>query len=177
MFFVDLETSRLRLRNIGRQDRAFVFGHFSDPEVTRYLYDAEPLTEMAGADEIIDMYLQPEPRGHHRWILERKEDGGRIGTCGFHCWDREAGSVELGYDLAAPYWRMGYMSEALPAVIGFARREMRVRIIHAHVSVDNPASYKLMEKLGFVKTGSYSEVFRGEAYPHDIYTLELSQEH
>jgi ribosomal-protein-alanine N-acetyltransferase len=173
MFFVELETPRLSLRNIGTQDRAFVFGHFSDPEVTRYLYDAEPLTEMAGADEIIDVYLLPEPRGQHRWILERKEDGTKIGTCGFHCWNPEEGSVELGYDLAVPFWRMGYMTEALQAIVGFAKQEMRVKHIHAHVSVENPASYKLMEKLGFVKTGAYDEVFRGEAYPHDIYTLEL----
>jgi ribosomal-protein-alanine N-acetyltransferase len=65
------------------------------------------------------------------------------------------------------------MTEALQAIIGFAKQEMRVKHINAHVSVENPASYKLMEKLGFVKTGAYDEVFRGEAYPHDIYTLEL----
>lgn len=173
MLFVDLETPRLHLRNIGMQDRAFLLKHFSDPDVTRYLYDAEPLTDMAGADEILAMYLQPEPRGQHRWILERKEDNLKIGTCGFHCWNPDMGSVELGYDLAAPFWRMGFMTEALRAVIGFARQEMRVTHIHAHVSVENPASYKLMEKLGFVKTGEYSEVFRGEAYPHGIYTLTL----
>ncbi len=173
MFFVDLETPRLFLRNIGKQDRAFVFGHFSDPQVTRYLYDAEPLTDMAGADEIIDEYLQPEPRGQHRWILERKEDGAKIGTCGFHCWNPQEGSVEMGYDLAAPFWRMGYMTEALRAIIGFAKQEMRVKYIHANVYVENPASYKLAEKLGFVKTGAYSEVFRGKEYPHDIFTLAL----
>ncbi len=174
MFFVDLDTTRLHLRNIGIQDRSFVFGHFSDPEVTRYLYDAEPLTDLAGADEIIDMYLQPEPRGHHRWVLERRDDGTVMGTCGFHCWDPEQGSVEVGYDLAARFWGKGYMTEALKAIIGFAGQDMRVKRIHAHVYIGNPASAKLVEKLGFVKTGAYAEVFRGQAYPHDIYTLHLA---
>ena len=99
MFFKNLETERLILKNIGSDDRDFVFSQFSDEVVTRYLFDAEPLTDIAGADEIITFYIQPEPRAQHRWILINKSDNIKIGTCGFHRWNSNEYKVEVGYDL------------------------------------------------------------------------------
>lgn len=29
--------------------------------------------------------------------------GGKMGTCGSHCWNRETGEVEMGYDLEPAY--------------------------------------------------------------------------
>jgi len=48
----------------------------------------QPVADMEGAKEIIDFYLQPEPRAQHRWILVTKKGGVKIGTCGFHAWDQ-----------------------------------------------------------------------------------------
>lgn len=44
MFFRDLETSRLYLKNISPEDREFVFTQFSNDDVNQFLFDAEPLT-------------------------------------------------------------------------------------------------------------------------------------
>ena len=49
MFFCDLETDRLLLKNISSEDRDFVFNHFSNKVVNRYLFDEEPLSTMEGA--------------------------------------------------------------------------------------------------------------------------------
>lgn len=66
------------------------------------------------------------------------------------------------------------MSEALGAIIHFAVDEMKIKRIIAHVSVDNIASRKTAEKLGFVKNGKqYYEEFHGEKYLHDVYWFEL----
>lgn len=131
MFYRDLETSRLYLKNISQDDREFIFKHFSDGFVTKYLFDAEPLTDISGADEIIECYLQPEPRGQHRWVLVRKTDNVKIGTCGFHCWFPEQGTVEVGYDLREAYCSQGYMTEALNEIFNFAFRTMGVKEINA----------------------------------------------
>jgi [ribosomal protein S5]-alanine N-acetyltransferase len=173
MFFNDLQTERLLLRNIAAGDRDFIFSQFSDKEVNRYLFDTEPLTDLKGADEIIAFYLRPEPRRQHRWILVRKADGVKMGTCGFHVWNRAEAKVEVGYDLKAEFWRQGYMREALETAFTFAENEMQVKEIDACIAVDNQRSIRLAESFGFVLSGATSLSFRGQNYPHHVYTLHL----
>lgn len=80
----------------------------------------------------------------------------------------------MGYDLQPSYWRKGYTSEALAAIMKFAAEEMKVKKIYAHIYVDNIASIRASEKMGFVKTGEqYYEEFHGEKYLHDIYCVDL----
>lgn len=174
MFYTDLDTERLFLKNISEEDREFIFSQFSDKDVTRYLFDEEPLTDMEGADEIVRVYLQPEPRPRHRWILIRKSDGAKLGTCGFHNWYPEQGKVEVGYDLKEEFQGMGYMQEAMKAIIAFATDRMQVKEICAIIYVENHKSIHLAEKLGFVVSGSTKEVFRGKDYPHHRYSLYLN---
>jgi len=175
MFFRELETSRLYLKNISVNDRDFIFKQFSNDDVNKYLFDSEPLVNMCEADEIIEFYIQPEPRVQHRWILERKEDGKKIGTCGFHCWDKVTGCCDVGYDLFPVFEGKGYMSEAMQAIIAFAKTDMKVVCINACIYIDNTKSIKLAEKLGFIFKGQMKdEIFRGEKYPHKILTLDCT---
>jgi ribosomal-protein-alanine N-acetyltransferase len=175
MFFKEIETDRLYLKNISIYDRDFILAQFSNNEVNRYLFDAEPLADVYGADEIIDFYIQPEPRAQHRWILVRKDDGTKIGTCGFHCWDKSEGCCDIGYDLYPDYWSNGYMIEALKAICSFARSDMKVRSINACIYIENEKSIKLMEKLGFAYCGQIKdEIFHGERCAHKILTLDCT---
>jgi len=167
-----IETERLILKNIGYDDVDFIIKEFSNDEVNRYLFDAEPITGENEARELIDLYLEEEPRNQHRWILVLKETGEKIGTCGFHCWNRETGEVEIGYDIQPEYWRNGYCSEALEAILKFSEREMKTEKVYAHISVKNTASLRTAEKMNFMKTGrKYYEVFRGKKHLHYIYLL------
>lgn len=174
--FTDLETERLFLKCIGYDDAEFFYKQFSTAEVNQYLFDVEPCSSVEEAKEWVDFYLESEPGNQHRWIMVLKENGEKVGTCGFHCWNRETGEIEMGYDLQPSYWRKGYTREALTAIIKFAAEKMKVKKIFAHISVDNIASIRLCEKMGFVKTGEqYFEEFHGEKYLHDIYCLDLQE--
>jgi ribosomal-protein-alanine N-acetyltransferase len=82
---------------------------FHDPFVCRYLFDEEPYTEEAQACDLIKYFRQPEPRCQHRWVVVRKPDGEKMGTCGFHHWLAAEKSAEAGYDEAA---RLSRCSEA-----------------------------------------------------------------
>jgi ribosomal-protein-alanine N-acetyltransferase len=68
---------------------------------------------MQEADEIIASYIQPEPRSRHCWVIMRKSDDTKMGTCGFHFWDKTDCKVEIGYDLKKEFWGNGYMEEAI----------------------------------------------------------------
>lgn len=169
--FKELETERLWLKNISKEDKEFIFEQFSNDDINKYLYDAEPMKELSEAQELIDFYTSPEPRGQHRWILVRKSDGAKIGTCGFHCWKLEQHSIETGYDLKKEYWGNGYMTEAMEAIVDFAEDVMDVRSIDAHIAVQNEKSSSLVKKLGFEflgKTENYN--FHGEDYLHYVFT-------
>ena len=174
MFFEELETERLRLKNISPEDRDFILTQFSDESVTRYLYDAEPLTNLDDTDEIIDFYIQPEPRCQHRWVVVQKCDGKKIGTCGFHYWKPAEKCVDIGYDLRKEYQGKGFMSEALAAIIYFAEKQMKVNQIDAHIYIENEKSIALAKRLHFTFDGetlSYS--YKSEQYLHHIYSLNM----
>jgi len=168
-----METDRLLLKNIDNGDGEFIFSQFSDDDINKYLFDSEPLIDISGADEIIEFYLKPEPRPQHRWIIIRKADGVKMGTCGFHCWSIEDSKVEIGYDLKKEFWGNGYMYEALNGIIEFAKNSMDLKEINACIYTENRKSINLAEKLGFILAGSKYEVFRGEKYLHRIYSLNL----
>ncbi len=173
MLFNAIETERLFLKNISIDDRNFIFNQFSDDVVNRYLFDAEPLAKIEDADEIINFYIQPEPRLQHRWIIIRKSDGIRMGTCGFHCWNQTESTVDVGYDLKESFWRNGYMHEAMKEIIQFAIDKMHIKEINACIYLDNQRSINLVENLGFILSGSSYELFRDEKYLHNIYSLYL----
>jgi ribosomal-protein-alanine N-acetyltransferase len=175
MFFENLETERLILQNIGNDDRDFVFSMFSSDIVNKYLFDAEPLTDISGADEIINFYLEPEPRNQHRWIIINKINKIKMGTCGFHCWDKNSGNVDIGYDLKEEFWGNGYMQEAINEIIKFAVNKMDIIYINACIFIDNQKSINLVHKLNFIKNGSKNEIFRGKGYLHNIYTLQVDK--
>jgi [ribosomal protein S5]-alanine N-acetyltransferase len=171
VFFRELETKRMLLRNIAYEDRDFVLDQFSNVAVNTYLYDSEPLADIHDAEEIIEFYLQPEPRPHHRWILVTRE-GTKIGTCGFHCWNRSEGRCEIGYDLNPDFWGKGFMEEAIRAALRFAENDMKIRRVDACIYPENEKSLKLAERLGFEFTGeTRSLTFRGEEYLHIICSL------
>ncbi len=175
MLFNDIETERLFLKNISIADRDFIFSQFSNDIVTKYLFDREPVTDMEGADEIVTFYIQPEPRLQHRWVIVRKSDGMKMGTCGFHCWNQKEYAVEVGYDLKEQFWGNGYMQEAMKEIIAFAMDEMHIKEISACISIDNPRSIRLAENLGFVLSGSSYELFRDKKYLHNRYSLYLTK--
>ena len=175
MFFKEIETDRLFLKNISSKDRNFLFAQFSNEEVNKYLFDAEPLLDVQDADEIIDFYVQPEPREQHRWILVKKDDGVKIGTCGFHCWDKSTNICDIGYDLYPDFEGKGYMSEAMKAILVFARTNMNINRINACIYISNAKSIKIAEKFGFTFNGQMkNELFQGKEYPHRIFTLDYT---
>jgi len=136
MLFKELETERLILKNISTEDRDFIFAEFSTAIINKYLFDAEPLVDIHGANEIIEFYIQPEPRMQHRWILITKE-GTKIGTCGFHCWNPSEGICDIGYDLNPDFEGRGYMHEAIKEVLQFAQNEMNLKKVNACIYTEN----------------------------------------
>ena len=84
-------------------------------------------------------------------IFERGPGAPQLaGACGLG--RRPSGAVELGYWIARPFWGRGIATEAGSALIDIARALALPALEGAHF-VDNPASARVLEKLGFEPLG------------------------
>ena len=81
------------------------------------------------------------------WLITA--NGAVIGECGTHGPVDEAGGVEIGYGLAAPYRGQGYGSEAVAAVTEWLLSLAEVRQIRARTLIGNTASRRVLEKASF----------------------------
>jgi [ribosomal protein S5]-alanine N-acetyltransferase len=171
--FPAIETERLFLRSVEPKDDTFIFQLYSDEEVCRYLFDEEIYTSLDDAREFIKWNQKPEETGNNRWLIIRKMDGERLGTCGYDSWDTENHIAEIGYDLLPDHWGNGYMKETLMAAIESGFQNMGLNRINAYTALENEKSAKLLESLGFLKEGIYREkhLYRGEYYDHSSYSL------
>jgi RimJ/RimL family protein N-acetyltransferase len=67
--------------------------------------------------------------------------------------ERHPGSRELGYWYGKPFWGRGYATEAAQAVVEYAFDQLGTAALTSGVYVDNPASLRVLKKLGFRETG------------------------
>jgi RimJ/RimL family protein N-acetyltransferase len=78
--------------------------------------------------------------------------GELMGAIGLHFRDAHE-RAEMGYWIGKPYWNQGYTTEAAQALLayGFEQRGLN-RIQAAHLA-NNPASGRVMEKIGMEREG------------------------
>ena len=61
--------------------------------------------------------------------------------------------AELGYWLGTPYWGRGYTTEAAEALVRYGFNEMNLARMVAHHLARNPASGRILQKLGMQTEG------------------------
>jgi RimJ/RimL family protein N-acetyltransferase len=84
-------------------------------------------------------------------IFERTGGAPRlVGSCGLG--RRPSGAVEIGYWIARPFWGRRFASEACAALVEIARTLGLGSLEGSHF-LDNPASARVLEKLGFEPLG------------------------
>jgi RimJ/RimL family protein N-acetyltransferase len=97
-----------------------------------------------------------------------------VGSCGLG--RRASGNVELGYWIARPFWGRGFATEAGTALIAIARA-LGIERLEASHFLDNPASGRVLEKLGFQSTGMIAprlSCARGTEIPARYFRLVIS---
>jgi RimJ/RimL family protein N-acetyltransferase len=143
-------TERLLLRPGWIEDAPALFEAIADEAVVRNLATAPWPYRLEDARA----YLS-SPRGPDGpvMVIFRRTAGAPelIGTIGFA--KRPSGNVELGYWIARRHWNRGYATEAGEAVVRMARDSFRVPSLAAGHFLDNPASGRVLEKIGFRPTG------------------------
>lgn len=153
--FPVLETERLVLREVTMDDLDWYIEHFSRPEMVEGQdHPAPESREVAEAElrrYIVDLFKN---RDGFRWGISLRGDRMLIGSLGYYKWARPSGHMaEVGYDLQREHWGKGIMSEAMRAIIDFGFERMRLTRIEAFVFLHNERSWRMLERLGFVREG------------------------
>lgn len=152
-----LEAPRLRLRWLTADDIDGLFDVFSDETMMRY-WSSAPMKERAEAEALLAKIRRHfAEKSGFQWGVERKDDGRLLGTCTIFNVHAANQRGELGYALGSAYWRRGYMSEALTALLDYAFGPMQLRRLEADVDPRNAASLGLIGKLGFRREGLLRE--------------------
>lgn len=105
--------------------------------------------------------------------IERTADRALVGTCSLFHFHHTSRRAEVGYALGKPFWGIGYMHEALFALIEYAFHTLDLNRLEADIDPRNKASARTLEGLGFVKEGLLRErwIVSGEVADTGFYGL------
>lgn len=101
-------------------------------------------------------------------------DGGEarlVGGIGIH---PDGDAHEIGYWLTPDAWGRGYATEAARAMLGIARYAMGLKRLTSGHFIDNPASGRVLAKLGFHPTGVVSRHCLAQGVDKPCATLALT---
>jgi ribosomal-protein-alanine N-acetyltransferase len=152
--FPIIRLEEFTLRELSSDDAKNFFAYISNPLVNKYLSNDDLPKSIDAAREEMSYWARLFHLKHSvYWGIEDNATGNLIGTCGFNHWSRTHHRVEISYDLDSNYWGNGIMSMSLEKIIQLAIEEMQATRIQATVALDNFASIKLLDRLGFEKEG------------------------
>ncbi len=173
---IELTTARLFLCPLKQTDAAALFQIHADPEFMRF-WSTPPWQSIDQAhSKIASDQLALAAGEHIRLGIFLKQTEELLGTVSLFHFDWQSKRAELGYGIASPHWRKGYMHEAVSALITYAFQQLDLRRLEADVDPRNLASMRSLEKLGFVQEGLLRErwIVAGEVSDTALFGLLAS---
>ena len=146
-----LATARLLLTPVEDDDLAPLHAHWNDPQVGRFLWDANPVPTSTVADLIARSHHTFQAHGWGLWVVRPAPPAAPalIGVCGLSPFDHGA-EVELLYSLAPIHWSQGLATEAATAVLAHAFGTLGLDEIVATTDDANTPSLRLLARLGAI---------------------------
>lgn len=166
---MELKTERLTIRKFKSEDWQAVYEYTSNPEVMRYI--PEGVFKEETAKEFIRKNI--ESADHFPVFI----DGDiLIGHIGFHKYFGNH-TYEIGWVFNPKFYNKGYASEAAYAVLRYAFEKLGLHRIIATCQPENPASYRVMEKIGMRREGFFKKCIpHGEEWWDEYYYAILKEE-
>lgn len=165
-------TARLLLRPGFPEDAPALAATIADEGIVRHLATAPWPYRMRDATAFLAAPRDPVLPS----LLVFERTGGApelVGSCGLG--RRPSGAIELGYWIARAHWGRGIATEASAAMIDIARALGLPALEGSHF-LDNPASGRVLEKLGFEPRGVIAPRFscaRDAEFPARLMQLRL----
>ena len=169
----EIRTERLVLRPVRPTDAGQITAIIQDPRVHRMLARVAP--NQTKAQTLAWMARHDAGAARDTDHVRAVELGGRlVGMTGANR-SNVRSPFEIGYWLAPEAWGKGLMTEAVGALLEWLERRGERAFVSGHFA-DNPASGRVLQKLGFMKAGR-KPVFclgRGEMVDH-LYMARIAR--
>ncbi len=143
-----LDTERLILKLTDLDDASFILELFNTPKWKQFIGERN-VHSLEDASEYIreKMLPQSERLGYGNYIVIRKEDGVKVGSCGLY--DREGlEGVDIGFAFLPSYEGKGYGYEASQKIMEMAFTDFGISKVSGITVKENVASQGLLKKLG-----------------------------
>lgn len=168
-------TPRLQLRDFTEADFDAVHRYASDPRVTATLcWGPNSAGQTRAFLATAVMEAAADPRITYNLGIEETAEGEIIGGIGLRPCGDEPAAFELGYCLRPDHWGAGLATEAVAAITAFGFERLAANRIVAEVFVSNPASGRVLEKLGFRPGHTFQRhvTCRDEHHDSRLFTLD-----
>jgi len=171
--FPNLETERLHLRRVVKEDVNEIFALRSDKETMKYIPRPLVKTEEEAMAHFTMIDEKIENNEGINWAITLKNDPKLIGLIGHYRIKPEHFRSEIGYMLLPEYQRKGIIIEAIKETIKYGFEIMKLHSIEAVIDPENLASEKVLQKSGFVKEAHLkeNEYFEGRFLDSVIYSI------
>jgi RimJ/RimL family protein N-acetyltransferase len=143
-----IETNRLIVRPFRPDDWRDLLAYLSLPEI--YAFEPGDPVDAEQARALAD----DRSRGRAFWAVDLRAERRMVGHLYFHRVEpAELQTYELGYIFNPGDQGRGYATEAARALVGHAFAMMAAHRVVAHCNPANTASWRLLERIGFVREG------------------------
>ena len=150
-----IHTERLTIVPSGIRFLHSTYEYTSDPETTRLMMNL-PNADIDECAEYLRKadaeWAKPHPEYYEFAILMGDR---HIGGITLFIDEDDPARAELGWILRRDCWGQGVTTEAARALIDFAVNQLHIKRFFAHCDSENIGSYRVMEKLGMIRTGAW----------------------
>ncbi len=155
-----LQTERLILRPFALEDAPDVQRLAGDRAIAATTGGNIPHPyEDGAAEQWISTHQEHFDQGNAvHFAIIRRDDDQLIGAVGLTI-AAQASRSEIGYWIGVPYWGNGYCTEAAAEVLRYGFEALELNRIHSCHFGSNPASGRIMQKIGMTYEGCRRDHF------------------
>lgn len=171
--FKNLETERLLLRRVSKNDLNEIIELRGNPETMKFIPRPLVKTEEDALNHFKMIDEKIEKNEGINWAITVKENPKLIGIIGHYRIQPENHRCEIGYMILPQYNGQGIVTEAIKAVLEYGFEDMNMHSIEAVIDPDNIASERVLQKNGFVKEAHIleNEYYDGKFWDTVIYSI------
>lgn len=155
--FPEFDLGDVVLREKRMEDVEDFFAYYADPEVNKHILCEIPRNLEEARRELSYWRGIFHNNDGIYFAIALKNSNKLIGSIGLTGYNSYHSRIEISYDLAKEYWRLGITSKAIAAIVDYAFNDFYlggINRIEAFTSIDNLASYNLLQKCGFIHEGT-----------------------
>ena len=168
-----LKTKRLSLVPLSKEYAKDLIRIWGDYEVIKYTYNALTKTQEECLEKLINwLPLHRDNSGPNKFGILLNND--LIGIAGFPVIDNNNFKCGFFYQISREYWGNGYGFEVANALLNYILKKHPNAVVIADAVIYNPASIKILTKLGFSQTCIEENGFKNNGMELDIVHFELN---